>query len=66
MDNIKIVKISEINQEKLISFYEETFDEISSSEKDYKWKYRFDNGKCEPLIAIKNSKIGGPMCAASL
>ena len=36
MDNIKIVKISEINQEKLISFYEETFDEISSSEKDYK------------------------------
>ena len=59
MDNIKIVKISEINQEKLISFYEETFDEISSSEKDYKWKYRFDNGKCEPLIAIKNSKIIG-------
>ena len=52
-------EMSEINQEKLISFYEETFDDISSSEKDYKSKYRFDNGKCEPLIAIKNSKIIG-------
>ena len=59
MDNIKILKISEIKQAKLIRFYEETFDEISSSEKDYKWKYHFDDGKCEPLIAVKDSKIIG-------
>ena len=59
MDNIKILKISEINQAKLINFYKETFDEIRSFENDYKWRYRFTYKESEPLIAIDESKIIG-------
>ena len=58
-DNIKILKISEINQAKLINFYKETFDEIRSFENDYKWRYRFTYKESEPLIAIDESKIIG-------
>ena len=58
MDNIKILKISEINQAKLINFYKETFDEIRSFENDYKWRYRLLK-ESEPLIAMNESKIIG-------
>lgn len=59
MNKIKILKISEFNQEKLISFYKETFEEIGSYNSDYKWRYRFDNKLIEPLIATENSEIIG-------
>ena len=59
MRKIHIKKISEIESEKLIKFYQNTFKYEKSVLEDYNWRYRTKFNEHEPLVLIIDSQICG-------
>ncbi len=59
MDKIQINKISEINKDKLIKFYQRSFNFEKSVLENFEWRYRLGLDNLEPLILIVNNEICG-------
>jgi len=58
MNQLKILKISNIDNDKLVNFYNKIFVKIKSFKLDYLWKYQTDinNGS---IVMLKNDEIVG-------
>ena len=56
MNQLKILKISNIDNDKLVNFYNKIFVKIKSFKLDYLWKYQTDinNGS---IVMLKNDEI---------
>ena len=59
MEKIHIKKISEINREKLIRFYQESFKYEKSIIDNYDWRYRTHFNEFEPLALMVDNEICG-------
>ena len=59
MSKFHIKKISEIDKEKLIEFYQKTFQYEKGLLVDYNWRYRMGYSSYEPLVLISNNDICG-------
>ena len=59
MEKIHIKKISEINREKLIKFYQKSFKYEKSVINNYQWRYRTNFNEFEPLVLMINNEICG-------
>ena len=59
MDKIHISKISEINRNKLINFYQKSFDFKNSGLENYEWRYRSGFCNYESLALTVDDQICG-------
>lgn len=59
MEKIHIKKISEIDREKLIRFYQKSFKYEKSIIDNYDWRYRTHFNEFEPLALMVNNEICG-------
>lgn len=59
MNKIHINKISEINRDKLIKFYNKSFNFEKSVLENFEWRYRFGFSSFEPIALIINNEIAG-------
>ena len=59
MDKLHIKKISEIDKNKLIEFYQKFFQYDQSLLVDYNWRYRTGFSSYEPLVLVNNNVICG-------
>ena len=59
MEKIHIKKISEIDKEKLVKFYQESFRFEKSVINNYDWRYRTNFNEFEPLALLVNGEICG-------
>ena len=59
MEKIHIKKISEIDKEKLVKFYQESFRFEKSVINNYDWRYRTNFNEFEPLALLINDEICG-------
>ena len=59
MDKFHIKKISEVNQKKLLQFYQNSFNFEETILDNYNWRYRKGFSEFEPLVLIINNQICG-------
>lgn len=59
MKKIHIKKISEINREKLIEFYQKSFQYEKSVIDNFNWRYRTNFNEFEPLVLMIDNEICG-------
>ena len=59
MTKFHIKKISEIDKNKLLKFYQASFKYEKSILDDFAWRYRSGFNNFEPLVLIINNKICG-------
>ena len=59
MNKIHINKISEINRDKLINFYQKSFNYQKSELENFEWRYRFGFCNYESLALIVDNQICG-------
>ena len=59
MKNIHIKKISEINKDKLVEFYKDSFQFKSGVIENFNWRYRLGFNDYEPIVLIIENEICG-------
>tara|TARA_E500000178_G_scaffold287325_1_gene289478 strand:- start:252 stop:1211 length:960 start_codon:yes stop_codon:yes gene_type:complete len=59
VEKFHIKKISEIDREKLIKFYQNTFQYEKPFSENYNWRYRAGFNEFEPLVLLINNEICG-------